>query len=128
MELELAAVGTSDEEAADGILRPVPGVAGAELEIPRVLMKERGEDGGCHQSADAAVGEGCGVAFAVAFETLAVGRLTVGGLPHQGNYAKERDSDGVGHGFHGELEFGSCGEGAELIVFFDGRVVREDVA
>jgi len=37
------------------------------------------------------------------------------------------NSDGVGHGFHGEFEFGFCGECAELIVFFDGRVVREDV-
>ncbi len=127
IELEFAAVGASDEDAADGILRAVPLGAGAELKIARVLMKERGEDGGGHQGADAGVGEGGGVAFAVAPKTLPVGRLTVGGLPHQGDYAKERDSDGIGHGFHGELEFGFCGEGAELIVFFDGRVVREDV-
>jgi len=40
-------------------------------------------------------------------------------LPAQGDSAKERNGDWIGHGFHGELEFGFCGKRAELILFFD---------
>ena len=127
VELEFAAVGAGNEDATYGIFRAMPGGAGAELEVARVLMEERGEDGSGHEGADAGVGEGCGVAFAVTLETLAVGRLTVVGLAHQGDYAEERDGDGIGHGLCCELELGFGGELAEVVVLFDGGVVGEDV-
>jgi len=38
--LSFAIVGAGDEDAADGILRAVPGAACAELEIAQVLMQE----------------------------------------------------------------------------------------
>jgi len=126
IELEGATVGAGDEDAADGILHAVPLAAYAELEIAGVLMEESGEDGGGHHRANASVSKGGGVALAVTLEALAVGGLTVLGLAHQRDHTEERNRNRVGHGFVGELELGSCGERAELIVLFDGRVVGED--
>src|SRR5580693_8744937 len=45
IELSFPTVGASDEDAADGILRAVPGAARAELKIARILIEDRRENG-----------------------------------------------------------------------------------
>jgi len=127
IELRFATVGASDEDTADGIFDAVPGAAGAELEVTRVLMKKGGEDGGGHEGADGGVGVSGGVALAVALEALAVGGIAVASLAHQSDCTEEGDGDGIGHGLHGELEFCFGRKSSEFVVTFDGGVVSEDV-
>ena len=127
VELRLACVGAGEEDAADGIFDTMPGAPSAELEVTGVLMEERGEDGGGHEGADGGIGVGGGVTLAVTLDTLAIGGITVAGLPHQGDSAQEGDGDGIGHGFYGELEFGFGGKRAEVVEAFDGGVVGEDI-
>jgi len=120
IELQIALIGASDKDAAHRIHRTVPNAAAAKLEIAGVLMQERREHRGRHQCADSRVGVERAIALRVSAEALPIRRIAVPCLARQGDHSDERNGDGIGHRFRGELELCLCGERLELVSVFDG--------
>src|SRR5215470_16076120 len=73
----MARIGPSDEDAADGVLRPVEEAALTILEVARVGFEHRRKNGAHHEILDGAVGDRRAVALAVAFGALTVSWLAV---------------------------------------------------
>src|SRR5690349_4410702 len=80
VKLQLAAIGTRDENAAGRVQEAAAKSSLAELEIARVLMQDRGKNGAGHQRADAGVRVKSGEALVIAGKTLAVGGIAVARL------------------------------------------------
>jgi len=89
IELTLAAIRASDEDAACGVHGAVPDAPSAELEIPRVLTQQRREYRRRHQGADSRVRVQRGIAPRVALYTLTVGRVAVTRLPDERQRPKD---------------------------------------
>lgn len=97
IELKLATIASSDEDAAHRIRGAVPGSARAELEIARVLTQDRREHRGGHQGANSGVGKERAKALPVPLETLPIRRISVPSLSDQCDHRNERNRDRVGH-------------------------------
>ena len=100
-----AVITASEHGAGDSVGKALTGGAGAFVEVARVLVKERRQDGAAQHAAGDGIGIAGAVVFCVALHALAVIVEGVAGLLDAGGNSEGGESDGIEDRVKGEIEF-----------------------
>ena len=95
VELALAVVSAADEGGGEGVPGPRGDASGALIEVARVLVEDRGENGCAEHAADEDVAVVGAVTLGITFGSLAIIGVGVAGLLDAGEEAGGEEGDGI---------------------------------